>query len=128
MAIVNLKNSTFNTKNGRYTLGGTTEVSSWALEAWEMNEMSGDPTDIVYYIEPQYENKPYLLGYTFYGDEGLWWIICQYNGIIDPLTELTVGKLILVPTIERVKSSLFTDNVKTGGIPSTRKDDLWLNL
>ena len=121
MATINLKNSTFNIKNGRYTIGGTTEVSPWGLELWEMNELKADPSDIVYYIEPAYENKPYLLGYMFYGDEGLWWVVCQYNGIIDPLNELVTGKLILVPTIERVRSAMFTSSVKTGGIQSTRK-------
>jgi hypothetical protein len=118
---INLKNSTYNIKNGRYTIGGITEVSPWGLELWEMNELKADPSDIVYYIEPMYENKPYLLGYMFYGDEGLWWVVCQYNGIIDPLSELITGKLILVPTIERVRGAMFTSSVKTGGVQSTRK-------
>ena len=116
----NIKNSAYNVKNGRFTLGGTTEVSSFALEWWNKNSIKSDKTDIIYYVEKKYENKPHLLGYVFYGDELLWWIICQVNGIIDPLTELTEGLMLRIPTLDRVKAQLFSNNVKAGGISSTR--------
>jgi len=115
-----IKNSVYNTKNGRYTLGGTTEVSAWALETWIKNPIKSDPSDIVYFVEQKYEGKPQLLGYVFYGDTGLWWIICQYNGILDPIEEIVAGKLLLIPTIERVKAQIFSANVRAGGVPSTR--------
>jgi hypothetical protein len=114
------KNSVNNTKNGRYTLGGTTEVSMFAIEWWEKNKIDHHPSDIVYYIEKQYAFKPTLLGYLFYGDTSLWWVVCQANGIIDPMTELYEGRLLLIPTMDRVKAELFSNNVKAGGIPSTR--------
>jgi hypothetical protein len=117
---VNLKNSTYNTKNGRYVLGGVTEVSTYSLEHWEMFELPRDQTDIVYFVEKKYESLPHLLGYLFYGDEGLWWVICQYNGIIDPFAELVEGKMLLIPTTERVKASFMINNLAVGGIPSTR--------
>lgn len=116
-----LKNSTFNTKNGRYTLGGTTEVSSFAIEWWNKNPMPRDPSDIVYSMEAKYEGRPDLLGYLFYGDPGLWWVIATYNGIIDPTEELVLGKILLIPLKERVQSELFSKTQKTGGIPSARK-------
>jgi hypothetical protein len=115
----NINNSAYNTKNGRYTLGGTTEVSSFAIELWDANTLPSDVSDIVYFVEKKYEGKPQLLGYVFYGDTGLWWIICQYNGIIDPLEEIIEGKLLLIPTIERVKAQLFS-NSNRSVIPSTR--------
>ena len=115
----NLKNSTYNTKNGRYVIGGTTEVSSIAIEHWDKNVMQSHPTDIVYYVESQYVNKPHMLGYVFYGDTGLWWVICQYNGILDPITEIIEGKLLMIPLKERI-SSLGNSIPKIGGIPSTR--------
>ena len=115
-----LKNSTYNTKSGRYTLGGTTEVSAAGIEWWNRNDISFDGSDLIYYIEKKYENKPHLLGYVFYGDSLLWSVICQVNGIIDPLTELVEGKLLRIPTLDRVKAEIFTKNVTAGGIPSTR--------
>jgi len=114
-----INNSAYNTKNGRYTLGGTTEVSSFALEMWDVNILPSDPSDIVYFVEKKYEEKPHLLGYVFYGDTGLWWVICLYNGIIDPINEIVEGKLLLIPTIDRIKAQILSNN-STGGIPSTR--------
>lgn len=117
---LNVKNSAYNVKNGRYTLGGTTEVSAFALEWWSKNPIPSDPSDIVYFVEKKYEGKHHQLGYVFYGDTGLWWIICQYNGIIDPLNEIVEGKMLLIPTIERVKAQIISPNIKAGGIPTTR--------
>ena len=117
---MSIKNSVYNVKNGRYTLGGTTEVSASAIEWWNKNDILPDGSDIIYYVEQKYENKPHLLGYLFYGDSSLWWIICQANGIIDPLTELVEGKQLRIPVMARVKSEIFSSVVKAGGIPSTR--------
>lgn len=115
------KNSTFNSTTGRYVLGGTTEVSSWALEWWNRVELVTDPSDLIYYVEKVYEGRPRRLGMLFYGDEELWWVICQYNGIIDPITELVEGKRLVVPLIERVRKEYFVPNREVGGIPSKRR-------
>lgn len=120
MADANSKNSVYNSRVGRYVNGGTTEVSSWALEIWIKNPPIRDASDIVYFVEKIYESQPRRLGMLFYGDEELWWVICQYNGILDPFAELVEGKLLLVPLLDRVKADLFTANPKVGGTPSTR--------
>ena len=120
MADLTINNSTYNIKNGRYALGGKTEVSSFALELWENNPIASDPSDIVYYVEKKYENQPHILGYVFYGDTGLWWVICLYNQIIDPIAEIVEGKMLLIPTLERVKSEVFSANMSQGGVPTTR--------
>lgn len=117
-----VKNSLYNLKNGRYALGGKTEVSAFGLEWWNKKQLATDATDLVYVIEKKYENKPNMLGYLFYGDEGLWWVIAMYNGIMDPLSELTTGKVLLVPMLERVKAEMFSE-VSPGGVASTREQD-----
>ena len=109
-------NSVYNSKNGRYVRGGITEVSSFALEMWDGNSLPPDPSDVSYYVEKKYEGNPRLLGYVFYGDVGLWWVICFYNGIIDPMQEIVEGKLLLIPTMDRVNSLSGT----IGGVPTTR--------
>lgn len=115
-----IKNSVYNSKNGRYVLGGQTEVSAQQLEWWNRVSMKVDPSDLVYFMEKKYEGRPDTLGYVFYGDPGLWWVIAQYNNILDPFTELVEGRILLIPTLERVNSQLIAPNKKTGGIPSTR--------
>lgn len=115
-----LKNSVYNSKNGRYVIGGTTEVSLATLEWWNRNNIKRDPTDLVYFFEKKYEGRPDMLGYVFYGDSGMWWIICQYNAILNPMDELVEGKVLLIPTLERVKHDLISPNLKVGGTASTR--------
>lgn len=117
---IKTKNSTYNLKNGRYVLGGSTEVSEFALEWWNKVDLKKDPTDLIYIMETKYEGKPHMLGYVFYGDDGLSWIIYQYNSILDPFEELVTGKLLLIPTLERIKKELISPNLKAGGIDSTR--------
>jgi hypothetical protein len=120
MVDTTLQNSTYNAKNGRYTLGGTTEVSSWAMEWWNQNTLTSDPSDIVYYVEKKYVGRPQFLGYIFYGDVGLWWVIMMYNGILDPFAEIIEGKLLNIPLLQRVKANMFSSNISPGGIASTR--------
>jgi hypothetical protein len=115
-----INNSVYNATNGRYVLGGVTEVSSFALEMWEAATLPPDPSDIVYFVEKKYEGFPHLLGYVFYGDTGLWWLICQYNGIIDPMAEIVEGKALLLPTLDRIKAQVFTSNSTVGGVTTTR--------
>lgn len=115
-----VKNSAYNGKNGRYVLGGITEVSSYALEMWDANTLPPDPSDIIYFVEKKYENNPQLLGYVFYGDTGMWWLICMYNGIIDPIDEIIEGKMLLIPSLDRIKSQVFSGDLQPGGIPTTR--------
>jgi hypothetical protein len=115
-----INNSLDNSKNGRYVLGGATEVSSFALEMWDANTLPPDPSDIVYYVEKKYEGKPHLLGYIFYGDTGLWWVICAYNVIIDPIQEIIEGRALLIPTLDRIKAQILSGNYKIGGTPTTR--------
>lgn len=114
------KNSINNTTNGRYVLGGTTEVSLYALEWWNKTKIEPHSTDIIYYVEKQYEFKPHLLGFLFYGDSKLWWIIGMVNGIINPLEELHEKKMLRIPILERIKTTLLTPGTKSGGVPSTR--------
>lgn len=110
-----INNSAYNTKYGRYVLGGTTEVSPHALELWDQSELPRDPSDLIYFVEKKYEDAPQLLGYVFYGDTGLWWVICQYNGIIDPIEEIVEGKMLYIPLKDRI---FYTTG--TGIVPSTR--------
>jgi hypothetical protein len=117
---LNQKNSVYNIKNGRYVIGGTTEVSVGMLEWWSKNKIKHDPSDLVYFFEKKYEGRPEMLGYVFYGDVGMWWIICQYNNILDPFVELVEGAILIIPTLDRVKHDLISPNLKVGGISTTR--------
>jgi len=117
---ITLKNSTYNEKNGRYVRGGTTEASAKFLEWWNKLEVPKDPSDILYVMEEKYVGRPDLLSYAFYGDVGLWWIICQYNGILDTQSELIAGRELLIPTQSKVDTYYKINPSTVGGVPSTR--------
>lgn len=113
----NNTNSTQVTR-GRYVGGGTTETNNGFLEWWERYSFAKDASDIVYTVENAYENRLDLISSMFYNDTGLAWLIAQYNNIIDPMTEVTAGRLLLIPQKDRV--SFMLGNRK-GGIASTRQ-------
>lgn len=111
-----VKDSTYNQKNGRYTRGGTTEVSSRFVEWWERYDVPHDTSDLVYVLEERYVGRPDLLAYAFYGDTAYKWIIMQYNDILHP-DELVAGLALLMPTNEKISGSFKVS--KVGGAPTT---------
>lgn len=111
-----VKDSTYNQKNGRYTRGGTTEVSSRFVEWWERYDVVHDTSDLVYVLEAKYVGRPDLLSYAFYGTTSYKWIIMQYNDILDP-QELVAGLMLLMPTVDKVSSAFPVS--KVGGVPTT---------
>lgn len=52
-----------------------------------------------------YANAPGL-AFKFYGDVGYWWVICLYNGIIDPITGFQPGNTIYLPSLADVNALL----------------------
>ena len=111
-------NSTYE-RNGRYVHGGSTEVNNDAVEYWDRKVFDTDLTDTLYTIEEMFEGRPEKLAAIIYGDSRLWWLICQYNAIIDIQSEFVVGKQLKLPTRERVNSVFLTG--KDGGIDSKRE-------
>ena len=103
---------------GRYVGGGVTETNNGFLEWWERYSFAKDSSDTVYTVENANENRLDLIAAIFYGDTSLSWLLAQYNNIIDPMTEVTAGRLLLIPSKDRV--SFMLGNRK-GGIASTRQ-------
>jgi hypothetical protein len=115
MAII----SSVNLKTSRYVHGGNTEVRNDKLEWWERRIFNSSPTDLEYVVENKYEGRLDLIAYAFYGDPKLWWIIGQYNNILDPITEIVPGRILTIPIKDRVMSE-FLDR-KLGGYESQRE-------
>jgi hypothetical protein len=113
-----LKNSVYKAKS-RYVMGGKTEVSPDKVEWWNKDFISADSTDVIYVLEKKFEGRPDLLAQAFYDEPYLWWVICQFNAILDFNTEFVEGVILRIPTKNRV-ISLISAN-KMGGIPSEAK-------
>ena len=99
--------SSLDNKYSRYSQGGTTETNKIGLGWWDRRVFPKDPSDIVYYIENKYQGRLDLIADIFYGDARYWWIIAQFNDILDPYSEATPGRMLVLPTKSRLFSSLF---------------------
>lgn len=104
-------------RNSRYVAGGTTETANGKIEWWERAVYQRDESDIVYAVENFYENRLDLISAVFYGQPRYWWLIAQYNNILDPATEVEAGRVLFIPSPDRVQLML---NTTKGGVESTR--------
>lgn len=111
------KNSVF-VKASRYVSGGSTEVNSSALEIWERVIFPINDDDTSYVVEKRFEGRADIIAGIYYGEPRYWWIIAQYNNVLDVNAELTEGTVLYIPTLDRVKTIL---NGTMGGVPSTRE-------
>lgn len=113
------KNSTL-VRGSRYVSGGTTEVNKTAIEWWERSVLKTDPTDFQYVVEKQFEGRLDWITAVYLGEQNIryWWVVAMLNNILDPYTEVTTGRIIRIPTKERLQNML---SGKLGGIPSTRE-------
>lgn len=113
----NNTNSLYN-KYSRYVAGGTTERANSRLEWWERSNFQRDPSDIVYTVENFYEGRLDYIAHVFYSEPRYWWVIAMYNNIIDPSSEVTPGRVLLIPSPDRLP--LLLGSAK-GGVESTRE-------
>lgn len=110
-------NSVFN-KLSRYVGGGATEVADGKLEWWERVIFSTDSSDTEYTVDTFYEGRPDLIAASFYGEPRYWWVITQYNNIIDPIGEIVPGRVLRIPSKDRLELMV---NTKQGGYASTKQ-------
>lgn len=68
--------------------------------------LSQDDGDIFIEVTQDLEKRPDLVSYKAYGIPDLWWVIYEFNGIRDPLFELTIGQVLRIPDIERVQAAI----------------------
>lgn len=102
----------------RYVHGGVTEVANDKLEWWDRATFRQDPSDRPYVVEKFYEGRLDLIAAVFYNEPRLWWFIAQFNNILDPATEIVAGRILLIPTKERLDLML---TGRKGGFQSQRE-------
>lgn len=55
------------------------------------------PLSKKYMITASDEANLFGLSFKFYGDISLWRVLLEYNGLVDPLNDLYVGRVINIP-------------------------------
>jgi len=78
------------------------------LGIWNIRPVPAYTDDVLYTVEPQYNNRPDLLAHDLYGDYSLWWIFTQrnLNVLEDPIYDLKAGVQIYLPSPQHVKETL----------------------
>jgi len=111
------KNST-QIRTSRYSAGGTTEVNPIAIEWWERVVFPMNSDDTTYIVEKKFVGRLDWITATFLDEPRYWWVVAQYNNILDPSSEITEGMILYIPTIDRIKTIMSN---KIGGVPSKRE-------
>lgn len=107
-------------KTSRYVQGGLTEVGPYGVEWWGRFDFPTDITDTTFIVNDLVANRIDKIANYFYDDSTLWWVIAQYNNILDPYGEIEVGRVLLIPSKERLNLLL---SQKTGGIATARGNE-----
>lgn len=69
----------------------------------------------VFIIQAAHEGRPDYISRKFYESIGYWWVICQFNGVVNPLVDLYAGREILIPDLNEVLKFLGANKaVQTG--------------
>lgn len=50
--------------------------------------------------------QPDLIAYTYYGDSNWWWLVCSYNGIVNPIVDMYLGQKLRIPSLHQAQMSL----------------------
>jgi hypothetical protein len=50
--------------------------------------------------------QPDLIAHTYYGDSNWWWLICSYNGIVNPMVDMYLGQKLRIPSLHQAQMSL----------------------
>lgn len=101
-------------KRSRYTQGGLTDTYPTRLGWWSRYPMIRDSiTDYEYTIPNKYHLNPHAMAYDFYGSADYFFIILQYNNILDVNEEFIAGKMLILPTRSRIVEFL---GKRTGGL------------
>ena len=64
-----------------------------------------------YRIPAQVANMPGAIAQKFYGNQNYYWIICYFNGIVNPFKDLTPGKVIKIPNKTQLDNYLNLINI-----------------
>jgi len=90
---------------------GALELSLDLLSATYSNIHDQNISSQTYQVTESEAGAPDAIADRFYGDSRLWWVICTFNSVIDPYTEITAGKRLLIPSLDEVMLYLTRDDV-----------------
>ena len=73
-----------------------------------------------YVLTQSEEGCPDLIAWNVYQDEQYYWIILQFNRIINPLTELMTGMVLRIPDLSEALAYIRSNQPHTAAVNSNR--------
>lgn len=52
--------------------------------------------------------QPDAIAFRYYQDSNWWWLLCSFNGIVNPLTDMYLGQRLKVPSLHQAQMLLQT--------------------
>ena len=86
---------------------GTEQFGNY-LDVMKYRRIPRSKDDVIYQIQPVYNNRPDLLAHDLYGDAGLWWVFMARNpnNIVDPIFDFSAGVSIYLPKKSNINTAL----------------------
>ena len=86
----------------------STSTTNGRLDLLTPRTFSFEKDDLVYEIDPVYNNRPDLLAYDLYGKAGLWWVFSVRNPdlLVDPIFDFITGLQIYLPQQNTLENAL----------------------
>lgn len=78
------------------------KTSEVLLSTREIEDIRISSSDIFHTVKANEVSRLDLIANTYYKTPLLWWVIAQANNIYDPITPLTVGTVLRIPTLENL--------------------------
>lgn len=99
-------------RQSRMLNGGKTEIKGDKLGWWERESFEKNTTtDVRVTIPDVYDRRPDLLSYRVYQTPRLFWLILQYNNIVDVEEEFRSGQEIILPSRVRALTSMVNNSI-----------------
>jgi len=110
-------NNSVENRNSRMVQGGLTDTYTKRLGWWEKRILNKQDDDLFIAISENEAARPDLISNRIYGKPIYAWLVLQYNNIVDPEIELSVGTTLRLPTRARLILDIITK--PEGGKPVT---------
>lgn len=101
--------------------GPRTEMNLDWMAARYLNLQENISRSTVFMIGADTEFRPERISFKFYNTVGWWWVICMFNGVVNPLEDLYAGREILIPDINDVHKFLELSKVSAAPVTGTIK-------
>lgn len=80
----------------------------------------------LYTVQDSDIGLPDGIAYRAYGNSNWWWVICDFNGIVDPFNDMTIGQVIKIPSLLEV--TLFLQKIATVGSKRTNNIGKYVSI